>query len=144
MKRTFDASRINYLVNHPAIRPHIGGDIDCELDLTAAVSDVQNIFLDGEHGGFACSWSAPDTYEIHTFVLPEGRGKWAMEFAEWGKQYLWDKGAKHIWTRVHPDAANVKAFTLKMGLEPAGVHRIDLGAGLVAYELFDRRMTCQQ
>lgn len=62
-----------------------------------------------------------------------------MEFAAWGKQYLFDHGAKHIWTRVHPDARNVKAFTLKMGLEPAGTHTIDLGAGPVAYELFERR-----
>lgn len=139
MRRTFDAARVNYLVNHPAVRPFIGGDPETELDLSAAVADEQNIFLDGEHGGFACCWSAPNTYEIHTFILPEGRGAWAMEFAAWGKAYLFKHGAKHIWTRVHPDARNVKAFTLRMGLIPAGYHTIDLGVGPVTYELFERR-----
>lgn len=139
MMRTFDADRMNYLINHPAIRPFIGGDPDVELDFTGPIANDENVFLDGEHGGFACIWTAPGTYEIHTFVLPEGRGEWALKFAEWGKQFLADLGAKHLWTCVHPDAANVRSFTLKMGFEPAGRHRVDFGQGPVLYDLFDWR-----
>lgn len=140
IQRSFDADRINELVNHPSIRPHIGGDPEAPLDLTAAVNDSANIFLLGEHGGFAFTWSAPHVYEVHTFVLPEGRGAWAATLAKTARSAMTDMwGAKHLWTRVHPDAANVRAFTLKAGFKPAGTHAIDLGAGPVPYELYDWR-----
>lgn len=142
IERTFDAGRLNELVNHETIRPHVGGDPETYIDLTAAVADQANHFLVGEHGGLACSWSAPKTYEIHTFVLPEGRGPWARDFARAGRDYMEEIGATHLWTRVHPDAAHVRRFTLQAGFEPAGTHTIDLGAGPVAYDLFDWRPIC--
>lgn len=139
IRRTFDAERVNYLVNHPAVRPFIGGDGKSEMDLSEAVGDDQNHFLDGDHGGFACCWSAPGTYEIHTFVLPEGRGEWAYRFALSGRDYMTRIGATHLWTRVHPDARNVRRFTLAAGFKAAGQHRIDAGDGPVVYDLFDWR-----
>lgn len=139
MQRCFDADRINALFNHPSIRPHIGGDGESPLDLTAAVNDRQNIFLLGEHGGFSFCWSAPRTYEIHTAILPEGRGPAALELALTARGWMEEHFADHLWTRVHPDAANVRAFTLKAGLRPSGQHTIDLGAGPVTYDLFDWR-----
>jgi hypothetical protein len=144
IQRCFDAGRINDLVNDPSIRPHIGGDPDAPLDLTAAVNDRMNVFLLGEHGGFAFTWSAPRTYEVHTFILPEGRGPEALELALTARGWMEEHFADHLWTRVHPDAANVRAFTLKAGFEPAGSHTIDLGAGPVAYDLVDWRSPCQQ
>jgi hypothetical protein len=137
--RTVDAERINFLVNHPAVRPFIGGDPTTKLDLSAAVADTNNVFVEGKHGGFAFTWSAPCVYEVHTFILPEGRGAWAASFAQEARSYMQRLGARHLWTRVHPDAVNVRSFTLKAGFEPAGTHTIDLGAGPVAYDLFDWR-----
>lgn len=137
--RTTDAERINFLVNHPAIRPFIGGDGSSEIDLSAAVADPANIFVDGKHGGFAFTWSAPGVYEVHTFVLPDGRGAWAASFAREARNYMQNSGARHLWTRVHPDAINVREYTLRAGFEPAGTHTIDLGTGPVAYDLFDWR-----
>lgn len=139
MIRTHDAERVNFLVNHPAIRPFVGGDTEVEIDLGPAVDNEDNIFLDGEHGGFACCWTAPGTYEIHTFILPEGRGRWARDFAAWGIDYLVSHGAFHLWTRVPESLANVRAFTLKMGMKPAGRQILDLGAGPTVYDLFDWR-----
>lgn len=139
MKRTFDADRMNALVNHPEIRPYVGGDPEVDIDLSAAVANEDNIFLDGEHGGFACCWSAPGTYEIHTFILPEGRGAWAADFAAWGIGFLVENGANHLWTRVPPELANVRGFAMKMGMKPAGRQTIDLGAGPTIYDLFDWR-----
>jgi RimJ/RimL family protein N-acetyltransferase len=140
IQRSFDATRVNELVNHPSIRPHIGGDPEAELDLSAAVADRGNIFLLGEHGGFAFIWTAPHTYEVHTFILPEGRGQPALTLALLARSAmadLWE--AEHLWTRVHPDAANVRAFTLKAGFKPAGSQTLDLGAGPVTYDLFNWR-----
>lgn len=139
IERTFDARRINELVNHPAVRPFIGGDIAQPLDLSDAVADPANIFGVGEHGGFAFTWSAPRVYEVHTFILPEGRGRWAADFALTARAWMVENGARLLWTRVHPEAGNVRAFTLKAGFQPAGTHTVDLGAGPVTYELYDWR-----
>jgi len=144
LKRSFDPERANYLVNHPSVRPHVGGDVSAAIDLAAFVAERQNVFLDGEHGGFAFTWSAPRTYEVHTFILPEGRGEWAAEFAELARDWMGDNFADHLWTRVHPEAVNVRNFTLKAGFKPAGTNTLDLGAGPVAYDLFDWRPECQQ
>lgn len=144
IERSFDAEIINALVNHPAIRPHVGGDPSVPIDLTAAVGNTDNYFLLGDHGGFACSWTAPKTYEIHTFVRPEGRGKWAYQLARAGRDYMEAIGATHLWTRVHPDAENVKRFTLAAGFKPAGSHTVDFGIGPQIYDLYDWRTTCQQ
>ena len=135
LNRTFDADRINYLSNHPDIRPHIGGDGASLIDVTDLVADRDNIFLGGEHGAFCCTWTAPGVYEIHTLVLPEGRGAWAAQFARCGRDYMAANGARHLWTMVHPDARNVKAFTLRSGLKPAGIRKTGLGP----YDLFDWR-----
>ena len=135
LSRTFDADRINYLANHPDIRPHIGGDGASVLDMADAIADHDNVFLNGEHGAFCCMWSAPHCYEIHTLVLPEGRGSWAAQFARLGRDYMAATGAKHLWTMVHPEARNVKAFTLRAGLKPAGIRLTALGP----YDLFDWR-----
>lgn len=138
--RSFDADRINALVNHPSIRPHIGGDGESVLDLSAAVANEDNVFLLGSHGGFAFTWSGPGVFEVHTFILPEGRGAEALELATLARDAMQDMfGATHLWTRVHPDAGNVRAFTLKAGFSPAGSHKLDLGAGPVTYELYDWR-----
>lgn len=144
IERCFDASRINALVNDPSIRPHVGGDGESFIDLSAAVADEQNVFLLGEHGGFAFTWSAPRTYEVHTFILPEGRGKWARAVARLARDWMEADFADHLWTRVAPEAVNVRAFTLLNGFKPAGQHTIDLGHGPVTYDLFDWRPECPQ
>jgi len=139
MQRCFDPDRINALFNHTDIRPFIGGDGESVLDLSPAVEDRQNIFLLGEHGGFAFTWSAPRTYEVHTAILPEGRGPQALELALTARGWMAEHFADHLWTRVHPEMANVRAFTIKAGFKAAGEHTIDLGTGPVTYEIFDWR-----
>jgi hypothetical protein len=137
--RSFDARLLNRLANDPDIRPFIGGNPDNPLDLSAAVANADNVFLAGEFGAFCCSWTAPDTYEIHTLILPEGRGKWAYRFAKGAREWMREFGAKHLWTRVAPDARGVASFTRKAGFSACGQNTIDLGAGPVTYDLFEWR-----
>lgn len=139
LSRTVDAERVNALANHPSIRPHIGGDGVSAIDLSVAVADPRNVFLLGEHGGFCFCRSAPGAFEVHTFVMPSGRGGWAAEAALEARAWMAAHGARHLWTRVHPEAANVRAFTLKAGFAPAGTDSVDLGAGAVEYDLFEWR-----
>jgi hypothetical protein len=139
--RSFDADRLNSLVNHPSIRPFVGGK--GELDLTRAVGLDCNYFLEGEHGGFFFEWSAPDTHEVHTFILPEGRGVWAFEFALSARAYMAGV-TEHLWTRVPVADRHTRIFTLKAGFRRCGEQSLDFGDGDVAYELFNWRRGCPQ
>jgi hypothetical protein len=136
MMRSFDAERVNELVNHPSIRLAIGGDGESYLDLTDAVADESNYFILGKHGGFSLCWTGPHIFEVHTFILPEGRGAWAREAAQMTMRMMSDFGAVMLWTRVHPEAVNVRKFTLDAGFTPAGQHT----AMDVAYDIYERRL----
>lgn len=143
IERSYDGKRLNYLVNHETIRPDIGGDGKSFIDLAGQLQDW-NYFLKGDFGGFFCVWSAPGTFEIHTFILPEGRGEWAFEFAAEGREYMAREGATHLWTRVPEKARHTRLFTLRAGFKPCGAQVLDMGGGPVAYDLFDWRAECQQ
>ena len=127
-----DADLIDYYVNHPDIRPFIGGH------------GPLNVALIGDHGGFLLSWTAPGTYEIHTVITPEGRGEWAFEWAARSIEYMESIGADHLWTRIHPDHRHTAIFTRKMGLKPCGEVLTDAGDGPTPYKLYNRRIPCQQ
>lgn len=141
MFRTRDADLINRYANHPEIRPYIGGV--GELDLSNATFDP-HFALFGEHGGFVLTWTAPETYEVHTLIAPEGRGQWAFDFAKKSIAYMVGKGATHLWTRIHPQHRHTALFTRKMGFRPCGAVLTDFGGGPENYNLFNWRMPCQQ
>jgi hypothetical protein len=140
LRRNFDADRLNYLVNHPTIRPTAGGDGKSPIDLAEHVALEMNHFLDGEHGGVFWHWSGPDAFEAHIFILPEGRGKWAHEFALAAIDYAAELGAIHLWARVTD--RHTQIFTRRVGFRPRGEMTFDLGAGPVPYYLFDWRREC--
>lgn len=137
--RSFDGALLNELANHPDIRPDVGGDGESFLDLAPHVAEHRNYFLSGDHGGFFGHWTAPETFEIHTFIRPEGRGQWAFEFAREGREYMASQGAAHLWTRVAETARHTRLFTLKSGFKPCGSQILDLGGGPVLYHLFNWR-----
>lgn len=143
VKRTTDAAEINALINDPSIRPHVGGDGVSVLDLSAAVADPLNYFVTGEHGGFAFTWSSPSAYEVHTFILPAGRGAWAAAFALAARAFMAESGAWQLWTRVPVGHDNIRAYTEKAGFWPAGRQTIDSGGGPVPYDLYEWRPPCQ-
>lgn len=141
MTPTKDAAVINHYANHPDIRPFIGGD--GELDLSNAIYDP-HVALFGEFGGFVFSWTAPETYEVHTLIAPEGRGQWAFDFAKLAIVHMVSIGASHLWTRVKPEHRHTAIFTRKMGFKPCGQVLTDFGFGAETYNLYDWRMPCQQ
>jgi hypothetical protein len=117
LERSFDADFINAVVNHPEVRPYIGDGPDV-LDLSDAIEQQQNWFLMGEHGGFALIWSAPGVYEVHTFILPEGRGAWGAKARNEGIDFARDHGAAMLWTKVPPKAPHVARFARQGGMKP--------------------------
>ncbi len=136
LQRSSDALALNELANDPAIRPFIGGDLAQPLDLTAAVENPLTIVLMGEHGGFLMAWSAPGVFEVHTMILPEGRGEWAAEAAILARDSMFDiYEANMLWTRIEEGMDNVLAYAEKGGMTLCGKADWDLGGGMKTYNI---------
>lgn len=140
--RSFDGASLNYFANHPDVRSHLGGAPGF-LDLAPYVEPTENHFLEGEHGGLFFCWSGPDIYEVHIAILPEGRGKWAYDFARFGLAYMQEQGAVHLWARIRETDRHSHLYTLRAGFEYRGTKTFDIGAGPVSYKLFDWRRGCR-
>ena len=74
--READATRINAVVNHDAVRPWVMLPGQDRLDLSDFVADPRNVVLMNEAGtvGIAFHRHEPGIYEAHTSALPEARG----------------------------------------------------------------------
>jgi hypothetical protein len=91
-----------------------------ELDVADRVAETANLFAFGEHGGFAAYWTAPWTREVHTFILPSGRGRWALRAAHEAIEIARQHGTSILWTRVPASLPNVRAFAKGMGMSATG------------------------
>jgi hypothetical protein len=117
LERSFDVERINAVVNHPEVRPFIGNGVDGDIDTSVLVDAHENWFLMGEHGGFLLGWSAPGAREVHTFILPEGRGKWANDARTAMIDYARAHGAEMLWTKIAPDSKHVVRYARQGGMQ---------------------------
>jgi len=114
--RERDATRINQVLNHPDVHPWVTDD-DKPLDVSAGVANPNNVLLMGEWGGCLCIQMLDGVYEVHTQILPEGRGKWALDFVRAGSAYMFLKtNAYEIVTRVAEGNVAAKALTLAAGM----------------------------
>lgn len=130
-----DSKAINAVVNHPEVRPHVGPAEWGEIDLAPLVEAERNLFPMGEHGGFALIWTAPHTREVHTFILPEGRGRWALDAARDMIRIARDNGTKALWTQVDEKARNVRAYAVTAGMRPTGETLDTFGKPHVVYSM---------
>jgi hypothetical protein len=119
LTRSFDTARINAVVNHPEVRPFVGSPEYGEIDMTPVVAKMEDWFLMGDHGGFLLSWSAPGVREIHTFVLPEGRGRWAADARAEMLDYTRANGTHTLWTKIDPTHRHTVQFARRGGMQPA-------------------------
>jgi len=117
LDRSYDADRINLVVNDPAVRPFVGAVDAGDLDLTEAVERPEHWFLMGEHGGFGLIWTAPNVHEVHTFILPSGRGKWAVKAAEAMIDFARKNGDTMLWTKIPPKLKHVGSYARLMGMK---------------------------
>ncbi len=142
LTRSMDAAAVNRVANDPEVRPFIGGV--GELNLTSVVRNPMNVVLWGQHGGFIWSWSAPQTFEVHTLILPEGRGRWATRAAREAMDAMADiYGGTLLWTRVHRDLTHVRRFAMAAGLKPTTEAWFDFGDGLKLYDILEWRAACR-
>lgn len=97
IQRSFDPEVLNAVVNDPAVYPWVHGGKEGPLDLTDIVKDPRNVLLAGEHGSMLFMPMAPGLWELHTQVLPSGRGAWTLGL-----------GASAFgWMFTHTDAVEV-------------------------------------
>ncbi len=130
-----DVVRINGIVNHPDVRPLIGEVEFGDVDMSPFVEVDQHWFLMGEHGGFAALWRAPAVYEIHTFILKTGRGRWARNAAFEALTYASIHGAQMLFTLVPYERPEVELFTTMMGFKPTGQDVPLMGVPHMVYKL---------
>lgn len=100
IKRATTADFINKVVNHPAVRPSIHA-APGPVDLSAVVANPSHVVMEDMYGCMMFFQHVPGLYEIHTMILPEGRGAWAMDFAQQAVEYLFLRtNATEVFTRV--------------------------------------------
>lgn len=115
ISRATDANFINEVVNHPAVRPYVHA-LPGPLDLSPVVSNPHNLTLVGEHGGMLFVESVPGLFEIHTQILPDGRGPWALQFAQKAVEWLFSRTrATEVFTRVPEGNVGALALTRACG-----------------------------
>jgi hypothetical protein len=135
LERCFDVEVVNLAANHPDVRPFLGPALLGRLDFEDAVADHRNWFLMGDYGGFALAWSAPTVYEVHVFVQPEGRGRWAAKARQFTIDYAKANGARILWARIAPTAKFVSYFARRGGMQPTGELIYTLGDAYDVYKM---------
>jgi hypothetical protein len=116
------------------VRPFVGAPEAGELDISPLVKP-ENLFPFGEHGGFLLQWTAPRTYEVHTFIVEAGRGRWARLAVHDGIQIARGHGAERLWTKIPPEGPKVRLFAAMMGMTPTGEKIETLGELHDIYEM---------
>jgi len=115
--REHDARHINMVLNHPVVRPWVADVGEGVLDINPIVQNENNVLLMGEHGGCLFFCPQPGVYEVHTQVLPEGRGPWALDFVRGCARWMFTRTpAFEITTRVPHGHIAAKALTIAAGM----------------------------
>ena len=123
MNRTFDGSLLNDVANDPAVRSFLGGD--GLVDVSALLSDANNIALVDDVGGFVMIRQEAGLYDCHTLYPPEARGKHALQA---GKDVL-------RWMFTRTDA------TALSGVFPASNQRVEGFGKLLGFQMVHERLT---
>ncbi len=116
--RATDAVRVNAVLNDYRVRPWVADEGEGDLDVSAGVADPRNVFLLGEHGGCFFIWLQPGVYEVHTAVLPAGRGAWVRALTETVVWWMFTQtDAYEILTRVPAGHIAAKTAAEAQGLK---------------------------
>lgn len=112
LKRVFDATLINTVLNHSEVRELAGAPPGADdIDVSPKIEDMRNVCLMTSGGGFLLLYKTPNTYELHTQFLPEARGAEPLKAVEDAFLYMFiQTDCLIINTKVHKD--NVGALKI--------------------------------
>lgn len=77
MQRSVDVAHFNAIANDPSVRSMLGGD--GAMDLGPVIDNLHNFAFKTPHGGYVLLDCGSGRYDVHSFFLPAGRGKEAMD-----------------------------------------------------------------
>lgn len=140
ISRATDATFINEVVNHPSVRPFVHAKPG-RLDLSAVVANPNNFVLTGRHGGMIFVELVPGLVEIHTQVLPDGRGPWALMMAQQCVEWLFTRTrATEVFTRVPQGNVAAMALARACGAKPEQRLTQDLNGEQTEIEIYGGRI----
>jgi len=116
--------RINALINHPSIFPHVSCGMPFPLDIADVLAQEGVVAYDGAVGAVIFEPvvdDGPGVYEGHYFFLPEGRGKVAIRFGQQALRCMFERhNARLIWGYTPWDNVAARAFNRLVGLKSFG------------------------
>lgn len=127
------------MVNHPSVLPGLNLGVFDQIDLAPLVANPRNHLLMGDYGGAVLIWTSPGVYDVHDFVLPEGRGVWAKRAAQDVFDHAFGRlHARMIWTQTPIENRASRMFNRILGFKSVGIEEAILypGAQPKTVELF--------
>ena len=76
-----------------------------------------------------------DVKEVHAFIMPEGRGRWALMAAYQAVRHCAGIGVQMLIAQVEDTRRDVATFARRVGLKPTGVRSMIPGFGIYAMEV---------
>lgn len=109
-----DIPAVNELLNHPSVRPTIGGE--GVLDASKLINDARNRIFFDERGGSGFAWRGPGIYEGHSFFLVRGRGALTA-----GQECLALLNYRMVWGLTPEGNRPARWFNRKLGFDSLGM-----------------------
>lgn len=110
-----DAKWANRVLNDPEVRPFVADEVG-EIDASRWISTPSGLVLGGEFGVFVLFKYFDGCWEVHSAVLREGRGQWAVGAAWTVLHHMFTKtDAAEIITRVPQGHIAAKALSEHVG-----------------------------
>jgi hypothetical protein len=120
VRRTLDAAQINGIANHPEVRPHIGYPDLGALDFGQFLDNPLNHALAFEDGAFLFAHHEPGRYEVHTLILPKGRGAGVVPASIAAARFMFTAtDATEILTKVAGSNKPADLMCRRVGFAPA-------------------------
>lgn len=142
LERHFSAERINEIINHPEVRPWIASG-EAYIDLKNQVANKNNFLLVGEFGATFFINLQSGVYELHTQVLPKGRGLGTLDLVKKAFHWMFTRtDCYEILTRVPENNRAAKALAIKSGIgyEFTRTHGYRLNDRLMSVDIFGMRI----
>lgn len=130
IRRTFDPTLLNEVVNHPDVLPWTGSKVP--LDLSGAITNPLNFTLVTEGGGFLLVCQEPAIYEVHSLFVPEAR-RATIRAMKAGFDYMFTRtDCERVITQV-PDNNRAAQALAKLARFRSMFRREDTPRGPTAY-----------
>lgn len=119
ISKATDSEFSNYVINHPHVRADVADAKAGVMDLTPLITSSNHIVLQGEHGIFVGAQIIEGCVEGHPAIMPEGRGKWAIEFGLEAQCWMFCRTPTvEILTRIPTIHKAAEALAVRCGFRP--------------------------